>query len=163
MRRIHHLCLLLVLLPALAGAHETGIDERSYKLGILGAFSEVVRLGVKTLALSEVMTPAEMDDIMEDAAIIAERNRVSMWREPDLIVTDLYPADVAAGKDVLLIYTGDTLERYLALKAEKTELVASGRYEGEAREEIARRFGHLLSYPDTVIDDLLGQDKRIEP
>ena len=144
-------------------AHESGIDERSYKLGIMGAFSEVVRLGVKTLALSEVMSPAEMDDVMEDAAIIAERNKVKMWRETDFLVTDLYPADVAEGKHVLLIYTGDTLERYLQLKADKAALVASGEYEGAAREAIARRFGRLLSYPEPVIDDLLGQDKRIEP
>ena len=32
---------------ATANAHESGIDERSYNLGILGGFSEVVRLGVK--------------------------------------------------------------------------------------------------------------------
>ena len=144
-------------------AHESGIDERSYMLGIIGAFSEVVRLGVKTLALSEVMTPEEMDDAMNDIAIIAERNRVQTWRETDFLVTDLYPADVAEGKHVMLIYTGDTLDRYLQLKADKATLVEAGEYEGEAREEIARRFGRLLSYPDSVIDDLLGQEKRIEP
>lgn len=150
-------------LATAVAAHESGIDERSYKLGIMGAFSEVVRLGVKTLALSEVMTPEEMDDVMEDAAIIAERNKVKMWRETDFLVTDLYPADVAEGKHVLLIYTGDTLDRYLQLKADKAALIEAGEYEGEAREEIARRFGRLLSYPDAVIDDLLGQEKRIEP
>jgi hypothetical protein len=78
-----------------------------------------------------------------------------MWRETDFLVTDLYPADVAAGKHVLLIYTGDTLDRYLAIKADKARLVDKGKYEGAAREEIARRFGRLLSYPDAVIDDLL--------
>jgi hypothetical protein len=155
--------LALALFSSGLPAHESGIDERSYKLGIMGAFSEVVRLGVKTLALSEVMTPEEMDDVMEDAAIIAERNRVMMWRETDFLVTDLYPADVALGRHVLLIYTGDTLEKYLQLKADKAALVASGDYEGAAREEIARRFGRLLSYPESVIDDLLGQEKRIEP
>ena len=78
-----------------------------------------------------------------------------MWRETDFLVTDLYPADVAEGKHVLLIYTGDTLDQYLALKADKAKLVAAGEYDGDAREEIARRFGRLLSYPDSVIDDLL--------
>ena len=146
-----------------AVAHESGIDERSYMLGIIGAFSEVVRLGVKTLALSEVMTPDEMDDAMDDIAVIAERNKVLTWRETDFLVTDLYPADVAEGKHVLLIYTGDTLDRYLQLKADKAALVEAGEYEGAAREQIARRFGRLLSYPESVIDDLLGQEKRIEP
>lgn len=143
--------------------HESGIDEKSYQLGIMGGFAEVVRLGVKTLALSEVMHPAEMDDVMEDAAVIAERNRVEMWRETDFLVTDLYPADVAEGKHVLLIYTHDTLDRYLALKADKAALVETGNYQGEEREDIARRFGHLLSYPEAVIDDLLQQAKLLEP
>ena len=107
------------------------------------------------MALSEVMSPAEMDAMMDDALVIARRNEVQMWRESDLIVTDLYPADVALGKDVLLIYIGDTLDEFLALKKEKAALVAAGNYRGEAREEIARRFGRLLSYPENIIDDLI--------
>jgi len=153
-----------MLLAEFVLAQENGaqIDERSYNLGILGGFSEVVRLGVKTLALSEVMSPQEMDDILEDAAVIANRNEVLMWRETDFLVTDLYPADVAKGKHVLLIYKGDTLDQYLAIKADKAALVAAGRYRGEAREKIARRFGRLLSYPEQVIDDLLARDKLLE-
>ncbi len=131
------------------------IDQRSYQLGIMGGFAEVVKLGVKQLALSEVMTPGEMDGVMDDAMVIAERNEVQMWRETDFLVTDLYPADVAEGKHVLLIYTGDTLDQYLALKADKARLVVAGEYDGAAREDIARRFGHLLSYPESVIDGLL--------
>ena len=143
-------------------AHESGIDDRSYQLGIIGGFSEVVRLGVKTLALSEVMSPGEMDGMIDDIAVIAERNGVKTWRETDFLVTDLYPADVAGGKHVMLIYTGDTLDRYLAIKADKAALQAAGNYEGAAREEIARRFGRLLSYPEPVIDDLLARDKLLE-
>jgi hypothetical protein len=120
--------------------------------------TEVVKLGVKKLALSEVMTPEEMDGVMDDAMVIARRNGVQMWRETDFLVTDLYPADVAEGKHVLLIYTGDTLEQYLELKADKASLVAAGKYEGEARKEIARRFGRLLSYPDPIIDDLINRN-----
>ena len=138
------------------------IDRRSYNLGIMGGFAEVVRLGVKQLALSEVMSPEEMDDVMDDAMAIAERNGVKMWRETDFLVTNLYPADVAEGKHVLLIYTGDTLDRYLQLKADKARLVAAGKYEGEARQEIARRFGRLLSYPEPVIDELIRKQSTDE-
>ena len=147
----------VLLLASSLFAQESTIDQRSYNLGIMGGFSEVVRLGVKRLALSEVMTPEEMDDIMADALVVAERNRVEMWRETDFLVTDLYPADVAAGKHVLLIYTGDTLDEYLQIKADKAALVAAGDYEGEARRAIAVRFGRLLSYPDEVIERLIRQ------
>jgi hypothetical protein len=153
-------CLTLTIAAMSAVAHESGIDERSYQLGILGGFSEVVRLGIKTLALSAVMTPVEMDDVMGEAVVIAKRNEVLMWRETEFLVTDLYPADVADGKHVLLIYTGDTLDKYLQIKRDKAALVESGEYSGEAREEIARRFGRLLSYPAHVIDDLLNRERR---
>ncbi len=152
-----------ILLPVLlcATALAQHIDQRSYNLGILGGFSEVVRLGVKRLALSEVMSPAEMDAMMDDAMAIAKRNEVQMWRETDLIVTDLYPADVAAGKHVLLIYVGDTLDEYLALKEDRAALVAAGNYSGAAREDIARRFGQLLSYPENIITDLIKKQTVI--
>ena len=162
------ICIPTVILLALSALTSTvhgqdakpTIDKRSYNLGIMGGFAEVVRLGVKKLALSEVMTPEEMDGVMEDAEIIARRNEVLIWRETDFLVTDLYPEDVAEGKHVLLIYTGETLDEYLALKADKAALVANNGYEGQAREDIARRFGNLLSYPDQVIDDLLASQKK---
>jgi len=141
-----------------AGAQ--AIDQRSYNLGIIGGFAEVVKLGIKTLALSEVMTPADMDAMMDDAEIVAERNGVELWRETDFLVTDLYPDDVAAGKDVLLIYQGDTLDQYLKIKSDKAALISGNRYSGAAREEIARRFGRLLSYPEAVIDDLIAKERQ---
>jgi hypothetical protein len=106
------------------------------------------------------MTPAEMDSVMEDAQVIARRNEVKIWRETDFLVTDLYPADVAKDKHVLLIYTGDTLDEYLAIKSDKAALIAANHYEGQAREDIARRFGRLLSYPESVIDDLLAKQVK---
>ena len=155
---IKTICGLALLLAANQDAvaqYTQAVDERSYHLGIMGGFSEVVRLGVKELALSEVMSPEEMDDILPDAKIVAERNGVQLYRETDLLVSDLFPADVALGKEVLLIYTGNTLEKYLDIKADKENLVAAGQYEGLNRTEIARRFGKLLSYPPAVIDDLI--------
>lgn len=153
---------LILAAPLMAQDYANGphIDKRSYQLGIMGGFAEVVKLGVKKLALSEVMSPEEMDDIMKDALIVAKRNGVEMWRETDFLVTDLYPANVAEGKHVLLIYTGDTRDQYLAIKSDKAKLVAAGNYAGAAREEIARRFGRLLSYPESVIDDLLARQKK---
>ncbi|MDX1405138.1 MAG: hypothetical protein R3192_11395 [Woeseiaceae bacterium] len=150
---------LILAAPAMAqNEYSKPVDERSYHLGVMGGFSEVVKYGVKELALSEVMSPDEMDDILPDALVVARRNGVEMWREPDLLVSDLFPADVAKGKHVLLIYTGDTLDKYLAIKNDKAKLVAAGEYAGEARKEIARRFGRLLSYSEPAIDDLIRRN-----
>jgi catechol 2,3-dioxygenase-like lactoylglutathione lyase family enzyme len=131
--------------------------EQSFQLGIIAGFSELVNAGTKQLALSEPMSAAEMDALMEEAEGIAERNNVQLFREKDLLVTDLFPEEVAEGKEVLLIYKGLTLDAYQTLKKDKEELMSSGRYEGLAREQIARRFGRLLSYPEKRINELLAQ------
>jgi len=91
------------------------MDQYSYELGVVGAFSELISAGVKQLALSAPLSPEEMDQFQVDAEEIAARHGVSIYRESDLIVTDLFPSDVASGKDVLLLYRGTTLEEYLYL------------------------------------------------
>jgi catechol 2,3-dioxygenase-like lactoylglutathione lyase family enzyme len=130
----------------------------AYELGTIGGFAELVNSGVKTLALSETLPPAEMDAMLPEAERVAARNGVKLYRESSLLVTDLFPADVAKGKDVLLIYQGATLDEYLALKAGAQALEQAGRYSGKAREAIARRFGRMLSYPTWRINDLLAQN-----
>jgi catechol 2,3-dioxygenase-like lactoylglutathione lyase family enzyme len=99
-----------------------------------------------------------MTAMLPEAEKVAARNNVKLYRESSLLVTDLFPADVAHGKDVLLIYQGATLDQYLALKADAEALDKSGQYTGQAREAIARRFGRLLSYPTWRINQLLAQN-----
>lgn len=137
-----------------AGAKQ--IAQYSYRLGNLAAFAEMVGVGVKKLALGTPMLPTEMDAFMRDAQRVAKEQRVQIYCEPDLLVTDLFPASITAGKQVLLIYKGSTLDEYLALKQRKAALVQAGAYSGKAREEIAREFGKLLSYPDATLDRMLG-------
>ena len=161
MRSTGILLFLLLSFPCIAGEPapmNTQIDQRSYTLGGFATFAEMVRVGVKSLALSAPLAPAEMDGLLEDAGRIAREERVLLYRETDLIVTDLFPADVAKGKHVLLIYQGGTLDAYLALKQSKSELVAAGSYTGAARTDIARQFGRLLSYPEAVIEELINDN-----
>jgi hypothetical protein len=133
------------------------IDQRSYRLGGIGAFAEMVGAGVKKLALSAPMDPEEMDALMEDAATIAADHGVELYRETDFLVTDLFPAELTAGKHVLLIYRDATRGEYSLLKQLKSQLVESGAYDEQSRIEVARTFGALLSYPDEKIDALLAE------
>jgi hypothetical protein len=134
------------------------IDQRSYNLGVIGAFGEMVDVGVKTLALSAALPPDEMDRLVEEAARVAQRNNVEIYREADFLVTDLFPPAITEGKHVLVIYKGETKQAYLDLKARKAQLVASDKYTGKAREDIARQFGTMLSYPEWKIDALIGKN-----
>ncbi len=135
---------------------EASIDQRSYRLGSIGAFAEMVDAGVKELALSAAVDPEEMDALVGEAERIVKDHNVQIFRETDFLVTDLFSEELTDGKEVLLIYRGETLQRYQDLKAAKKNLLEQSAYEGEARREIARRFGGLLSYSDDKIAALLA-------
>ena len=138
------------------------IDKRSLHVGEITAFAELVGVGTKKLAFSDVLPSQELNEILPEATRIAQESQVLLYREPQLIVTDLFPKDVAKGKEVLLIYKGNTLEEYQALKREKEALVKAGKYSGKSREDIARKLGKLLSYPDSGIDMLLKKNTERE-
>ncbi len=142
-------------------ANDHSVDHRSYRLGEIEAFAEMVGGGVKTLAISDVLTSREADELIQQAEAIAKRYKVQIYRESDLLVSDLFPEDIAQGKIVLLIYRNDdTLAAYQTLKADKARLVAKGGYQGAARTDIARRLGNLLSYPEPRIDELLRENQH---
>lgn len=147
----------LILCATCSGDKEV-THQKSYRLGAIGAFGEAVNAGVKQLALSATLTKEEMDDFLPEAEKIAQQNNVLLYREADLLVTDLFPENVAAGKEVLLIYQGNTKDQYLQLKADKKALVDAGKYNGKEREEIARRFGRMLSYSPHKINQLLAEN-----
>jgi len=149
------ICFLTVLLLANCSNTKTDADT-AYVLGGIGAFGEMVNAGVKKLALSAPLSSAEMDNIMEEATLVAEQNQVEVYREPDLLVTDLFPAEATKGKEVLLIYQGTAKEEYLQLKEDARKLDEAGLYTGKAREAIARRMGRLLGYPPHQINQLLA-------
>ncbi len=146
--------------PAVGTGESWQMDSRSYQLGVIAAFSEVVAAGVKKLALSAPLTPEEMAQLLPDAERIAKENGVSIYLEKDFLVTDLFPEDITTDKHVLLIYLDPIKDEYLALKSEKEDLIATAQYQGEARTSIARRMGRLLSYPEERIENMLEKDEN---
>ncbi len=140
-----------------AESQEWSLDERSFNLGAIASMSGVVGSGVKKLGLSAPLVPDEMDVLIDDAIRTAAERNVEIYRETDFLVNDLFSAELTEGKHVLLICHESTFHEYEALKAEKKRLVDAGEYHGEARTDIARRFGKLLSYPDDHIELELTQ------
>lgn len=133
-------------------------EEYARELGVVSAFSELVNAGVKELALSGTMSAEEMDKFYPLAVEAAAEYNVSVSRESDLIKTVLFPEDVASGKDVLILYQGNTLNAYKKLKADKAALVAGNAYYSGAEQDIARRFGRLLSYSPRQINRLISDN-----
>lgn len=145
----------LSMLSIAAAVPAQDMDLRSYRLGATASWSEAINVGVKELALSSPATPEEMDALIGEAEKIAARFGISVYRESELLITDLFPEDVAKDKHVLMLYRQPTLDKYLALKQQKADLIEADEYSGKAREDIARGFGRLLSYPESVIDEKL--------
>jgi hypothetical protein len=136
------------------------MDNRSYQLGIIAAFSEVVAVGVKKLALSAPLSPKDMAQLLPDAERIANENGASIYLEKDFLVTDLFPEDITTDKHVLLIYLDPIKDEYFVLKSHKEDLIAKGQYLGEARTNIARQMGRLLSYPEERIEKMLEKGEN---
>ena len=145
--------------PEPQSEQEPTIDERSYQLGVIGAFAEVVGLGVKRLALSSPMSPEDMDALIDEAEKIIARNNALSYRETDFLVTDLFPEEITAGKHVILIYNDPVKDEYMALKERKQKLIDEAGYQGEERKEIARAMGRLLSYPEERIEQMLSESE----
>jgi hypothetical protein len=134
-----------------------GFHALSYYAGINTAFAEVVAAGCKRLALSSPYDKATAALMRGPTRASAEEYGVKLLEEEDLLVTRLFPRDIAAGKTVFLIaHDEGVLAEYEGLKETKKRSDAQGNPD-EAEEEIAWRFGRLLSYSDEKIRALLSR------
>jgi hypothetical protein len=151
---------ILITLSACSKADKKNndVDMRSYRLGVIGAFSEVIDIGIKKMAFSSTMTPEEMDAIIEEAENVAKRNNTKIYREKDFLVTELFPASVTEGKEILIIYQGNTLNEYMDVKALKKSFIDEKTYNEKNRELVARKIAELLSYPEARILKLLNKE-----
>ena len=122
-------------------------DRFSYYAGVTSAFAEVVGAGVKQLALSHPYSKVELEMMREPSVQIAAEYGVVTMVEDDLLVTPLFPADVAKDRYVIFFAQSQAvLDRYAALK--------SGDLPPEA---LAWAFGRLLSYDDASIEQLIAR------
>jgi len=133
-------------------------DWASFELGSISTFCEMVQAGVKKLALGPPVRPEEYERIREGNEQIVKRFGVKSVVDREFLTTDLFPGEAAHGEWVSLYYRDDDIfKKYLALKERKQQLERTGAYQGQARKDLARSFGNLLSYPEWKIDELLGE------
>ena len=139
------------------------IDKFSYHLGAADCFCEMVRAGVKSIALSYPCdTKEERDSFLPEFDKLCEKYGVRYYVEDEAFLTDLFPLSLNLGKFNVIIYQDETvLQEYLGLKAEKEKAVVVGNYD-DNREDIARRYGKLLSYTDEGIQRLLDTNSEIK-
>jgi catechol 2,3-dioxygenase-like lactoylglutathione lyase family enzyme len=131
-------------------------ERRDFKKesGQIESFAEMVKAGVKPLAIGPPMTSAELDLFMPEVERICEKYGIEFYREDSLVQTDLFPASSVEGKEVMLLYKGNNLKAYQDLKQE----LAIDNLSASRKRELSRRFGRLLGYPTDRINDLLAEN-----
>ena len=139
------------------------IDKFSYQLGAADCFCEMVCAGVKKIALSHPCdTKEERDNFLPEFDKLCEKYGVRYYVEDESFLTGLFPLSLNRGKFNVIFYQDEVvLKEYLDLKAEKERAIADGKY-ADCRENIARRYGKLLSYTDEGIQRLLDTNSDKE-
>ena len=140
------------------------LDEYSYQCGVIDAFNEVVRAGVKRIALSHpVDTKEEAMELIPFSQQICQQYGNHFYLEESPLLTDLFPISLNKGKYNIIYYRQEEdLRQYLALKKRKQQLLDQQAYQGEARRQIAEEYGKLLSYSPEAIERYLAQKRGEE-
>ncbi len=140
------------------------IDHFSYELGAADCFCEMVRAGVKQIALAHPCdTKEDRDEYLPYFEELCQKCGLKLYVEDVPFLTDLFPISMNQNKYNALFYQEDrVIEEYLALKAEKQTAQQTGTYTQSKRRDIAWRYGRLLSYTDQGIQRLLDQNHEKE-
>ena len=97
------------------------IDSFSYAMGVIDAFNEVVRSGVKSLALAHPVKDRQLrEELAQAAQEICAQYGTKLYKEDDPLLTDLFPLSLNQGTYNILFYQKEeVLAEYLALKQKK--------------------------------------------
>jgi hypothetical protein len=132
------------------------LDQRSYQLGMIYAFAEIVGSGCKRLALSPTLTEEQFEAIWDDVKLIAEEYSLTLDIDDDFLVTRLFNPEYTRGKRVIHIAAEQaTLDEYGRLKELGRRSLAGGVLTEDVELELAWGLGRLLSYSDEAIKSLL--------
>ncbi len=140
------------------------LDQYSYQCGVMDAFNEVVRAGVKRLALAHPCDTIEQrDSYLPYAKQLCEKYGTYLYIENDSLLTDLFPFSMNKNKyNIVFAKDPKDLDIYVELHVRKKELINKGLYHGEARKQIAVEFGKLLSYSDEAIEKFIETNPEKE-
>lgn len=141
------------------------LDRFSYRCGVIDCFNEMVRAGLKPMALAHPCpTPAERDRYLPFCEAICGQYGTKFFPEDDMLLTDLFPLSANRGTYNIIFYREEAVRRaYEDLKAEKAALLAAGQYRGEPRRRLACRFGALLGYPEADCLRMIEANADREP
>jgi len=140
------------------------VDVRSFHLGMINAFAEMVAVGLKPLAISPPLTPEEYEAVRADSEKIVKGSGILSFLETSLLVTDLQSPEFTEGKWSILYYKEEeTLDAYRSLKDRKRMLEERGPVPPGDLREISKEFMRLLGYPGETIERKLAVGGTEDP
>lgn len=134
--------LLLKQLPPLC-------EDDHYRAGVMDAFCEIVKAGVKKIAFSHATDDEEVfQKDLQAAFILVHKYQIHMYVEDHLLETILFKN---SGQHVIIFYSDPhDLQSYLALKQQPQDTITQ-------KQEVAMSLGTLLSYDTTYIKSLIDK------
>lgn len=139
------------------------IDKYSYQCGVMDCFNEMIKAGVKTMALAHPFsTREERDSYIAFVEEITKKYHTFYYLDDDPLITDLFPYHLNRGTYNIIFYKDATyIEKYQQLKEEKREAIINHQY-AQKRRNIAYQFGYLLHYSDEIIQKYLIENQEKE-
>ncbi|WP_041138030.1 hypothetical protein [Beduini massiliensis] len=139
------------------------IDSFSYQCGIMDCFNEMVKAGLKPMALAHPFkTPQEREVFIPFVNQITKQYENYYYLDNDPLITDLFAASLNLNTYNIIFYRDEAaIEKYKELKEAKKQAIANKHYQ-EVRENIAYKFGRLLGYPDSHIQRYIENNNEKE-
>ena len=139
------------------------IDDYSYQCGVMDCFNEMVKAGLKRIALAHPSrTKGQRDAYIPFAEMITKKYQTHYYLDDDPLITDLFPYSLNKGTYNIIFYKEkQDIEAYITLKAQKAAALKEGRY-ADCRNHIAASFGKLLSYSDETIQTYIEHNTEKE-
>jgi hypothetical protein len=138
----------------------SSLDQRSFQLGMIYAFAEILSSGCKRLALSPALTLSEFDILWDDVQKISNEFGLMLMVDDDFMTTKLFNPEYTRGKRVIHIAVDQkTLDEYQRLKELKRRSIEKQSLTEEIELELAWGMGKLLSYSDKAIEGLLKKPR----
>ena len=134
-------------------AHEFE-ENMDFRNGVNDAFCEIVRAGVKKLALSHATDDEEIfSKEFHSAYQCVKKYNIKMYVEEDLIETLLF--DISGCKVIIFYSEEKDIEDYIALKH---AIRHNNNPTLEDKKGYARELGRLLSYSSQRIEDMIASN-----
>ena len=118
------------------------IDTYSYQWGVIDCFNEMVKAGMKHIALAHPCTTKEnRDSYIPFVNAITNKYQTHYYLDDDPLITDLFPYSLNRNTYNIIFYKEKKyIEEYIALKERKKQSILNHQYLGKKLECRFKKF-----------------------